>query len=88
MEELDKAVGGLAGNWPILLFTVVLLIINVLGEELWWRGVILPRQQLIMGSLVWIVHGLLWNFFHGYKYWDLFSLLPMSLGLSFVVSKL
>lgn len=36
----------------------------------------------------WIIHGLLWNFFHAYKYWDPISLLPLSLGLSFVVSRL
>ena len=87
-EALDQAAGGLAGNWPVLIVSMILLVINVLGEELWWRGMILPRQELALGAAAWVVHGLMWNFFHAYKYWDLISLLPLSLGLSFVVSKL
>lgn len=59
--------------------------INVVGEELWWRGYILPRQALAFGALTWLVHGLLWTLFHAYKWWDLVGLLPLSLGLSWVV---
>ncbi|MBN1488018.1 MAG: hypothetical protein JW981_10280, partial [Anaerolineae bacterium] len=36
----------------------------------------------------WVIHGVLWTLFHAYKWWDLIALLPMSLGLSFVVSRL
>jgi membrane protease YdiL (CAAX protease family) len=56
------------------------------GEEFWWRGVILPRQQLVFKFVaVWILHSVLWTLFHGYKYWDLLNLLPLSLGLTFAV---
>lgn len=84
-ETLDAAVGGLAGNWPVLVISVLLLIVNVLGEELWWRGLIFPRQQVTFGQWAWVIHGVMWALFHAYKYWDLFSLLPMTLGLSFLI---
>jgi len=83
----DAAVGGLIGNWPFFLVMVVLFVINILGEELWWRGVVLPRQELAFGKWAWVIHGLLWTLFHAYKWWDLLSLLPISLALSFVASK-
>jgi len=85
-ETLEAAVGGLRGNWVVLVASILLLIVNVVGEELWWRGVVLPRQELSFAAWTWVIHGVLWALFHAYKYWDLFSLLPLSLGLAYVVS--
>ena len=84
-ETLDSALGGLRGNWMVLLVSIVLLVVNVVGEEFWWRGVVYPRQELAFGRWVWVIHGAMWALFHAYKHWDLFSLLPMTLGLSFAV---
>jgi membrane protease YdiL (CAAX protease family) len=84
-ETLDLAAGGLRGNWLVLVASVIALMINVVGEEFWWRGYILPRQLLAFGALTWVVHGLLWTGFHAFKWWDLLNLLPLSLGLTWVV---
>jgi membrane protease YdiL (CAAX protease family) len=64
VPTLDTAVGGLRRNWTVLAVTVVLLVVNVLGEEFWWRGVIYPRQELALGRWTWLVHALLWDLFH------------------------
>ena len=48
---------------------VVTLFFNIVGEELWWRGYILPRQELAFGKYTWLVHGLLWACFHLYKWY-------------------
>lgn len=53
-------------NIPYLL---IILIANVFSEELWWRGYILPRQELEHGKYAWIVNGLLWSLFHIWKWW-------------------
>jgi membrane protease YdiL (CAAX protease family) len=37
---------------------------NIIGEELWWRGFIQPRQEPIFGGATWIVQGLLHAAFH------------------------
>jgi membrane protease YdiL (CAAX protease family) len=37
---------------------------NIVGEELWWRGFIQPRQEPIFGSGTWIVQGLLHGALH------------------------
>jgi len=44
--------------WPIFFF------FNIFGEEFFWRGYIQPRQELLNGKLTWLVHGLLWAFWH------------------------
>jgi membrane protease YdiL (CAAX protease family) len=47
----------------------VVLIANVFSEELWWRGYILPRQELEHGKYAWTVNGVLWAIFHLSKWW-------------------
>jgi membrane protease YdiL (CAAX protease family) len=55
----------LSGRWGVLLWLVFsLTVFNIGGEELWWRGIILPRQELVFSRWTWLVHGLLWTLFH------------------------
>ena len=72
------------GNWGLVVFTLVLLFFNIIGEEFWWRGLILPRQELTHGKNTWLIHGTLWALFHAFKYWAVIGLLPVCLALSFV----
>jgi len=60
---------------------------NVLGEEFWWRGYVLPRQELSFGKWTWLIHGLLWSGFHLFMPWDAIRLLPGSLALPFVAQR-
>lgn len=77
----------LAGNWwPVLLYFVI-YVFNVFGEELWWRGYILPRQESSLGAGAWVAHGLFWNLFHWFFYWDLIALLPVCLALSWAAQR-
>jgi membrane protease YdiL (CAAX protease family) len=77
----------LAGAWWLLLGYLAYLTLNVFGEELWWRGYILPRQELAFGRWTWLVHGIFWNLFHSFFYWDLIAYLPGCLALSYVAYK-
>jgi len=76
--------GPVKGDWLLVGITFVVLVFNILGEELWWRGYLLPRQEISLGGKAWFVHGLLWTIFHTFKYWELIAILPVSLALSFV----
>ncbi|MBI1224827.1 MAG: cupin domain-containing protein [Bacteroidetes bacterium] len=51
--------------WPLYFF------FNIMGEELFWRGYILPRQTLLNGHWTWLIQGILWACWH----------LPMGLDL-------
>jgi membrane protease YdiL (CAAX protease family) len=76
------------GHWWIALYyAVVLLFGNIAGEELWWRGYLLPRQELASGSIAWLYHGLFWAGFHVFiqaTVWDLIRMVPTCCALTFV----
>jgi membrane protease YdiL (CAAX protease family) len=40
----------LLGNWWMFIAIFLLLVLNILGEELWWRSYIMPRQELSAGK--------------------------------------
>lgn len=83
-ELLNQAAGGLLrGQWWLLVLHLVTYFFNVVGEELWWRGIILPRQELAFGRFTWLVHGLLWACHHVFKYWNILSLVPVCLLIAF-----
>lgn len=87
-HSLNIIVGGqIVGNWKVIILYFVMLFFNVAGEELLWRGYLLPRQELAFGNKAWIIHGLLWTLFHSFKWWDLISLFPVCLLISFVAQK-
>jgi len=78
----------LHGNWRMALVYLGILVFNILGEEFWWRGYVLPRQELVHGRWTWLVHGILWTLFHAPFWWNLLALLLSTLSLSFVTSRL
>lgn len=84
LRAYDEAVGGFTNNWWPFIAMFVVLFFNIIGEELWWRGVVLPRQELAFGRWVWVVHGVMWAFFHVFKWWDIVTLLPITLGLTYL----
>jgi membrane protease YdiL (CAAX protease family) len=77
----------LAGAWWALPGYLLYVVLNVLGEELWWRGYILPRQEMAFGKWAWLVHGVFWSLFHSFFYWELIMLLPGCLALAYVAQK-
>lgn len=88
MDMLNRSAGGqIRGQWSILLLFVVMYFFNIVGEELWWRGYILPRQELAFGRFTWLVHGLLWACFHVFKWWDILTLMPVCLSVAYISQK-
>ncbi|MEM8535781.1 MAG: CPBP family intramembrane glutamic endopeptidase [Chloroflexota bacterium] len=69
---------------PFWLFCWVTL--AVIGEEIVWRGYVLPGQEVIYGNYAWLINGLLWNIpFHLYTMHNFFSDMPLYLLLPLVV---
>lgn len=87
LSAMDQAFGGLSGNIMALFAFLVFLFFNIIGEEFWWRGYILPRQELAFGKHVWYIHALMWAFFHAFKWWDILAIIPLTLILTFIVWK-
>ncbi len=72
----------------ILLAWLPLYFFNIAGEELWWRGYLLPRQEQTHGSAACLVHGLGLAVFHLPLGVDLtLILLPFLFALPYVVQR-
>ena len=76
------------GNWWLVIAFLGFAIMNVAGEELWWRGYVLPRQELAFGQHTWLLHGVLWILFHVFMPWNLIRYIPGGLALPYVAQKL
>jgi len=83
-ERFNLTAGGLRGNWLAFMMTVIYFFFNIIGEEFWWRGYILPRQELAFGKWTWLIHGVLWASFHVSRWWDIIGLLPAQIVFAYV----
>jgi membrane protease YdiL (CAAX protease family) len=73
--------------WVAVYYTCVLVLGNIAGEELWWRGYLLPRQEAASGAVAWLYNGLLWAAFHLFAQttaWDMIRMMPTCCALAFV----
>jgi membrane protease YdiL (CAAX protease family) len=62
----------LVGNWRVLtLFVISALFNTVLGEELLFRGLLLPRMAAAFGKWDWIMNGLLFGLYHLHQPWGI-----------------
>jgi membrane protease YdiL (CAAX protease family) len=76
------------GRYWILIIWFPFWLLNIGGEELLWRGVMFPRQELVFGNYTWIIHGLGWGLFHIAFGWKLLlTLIPLIFIQSFIVQK-
>ena len=72
----------------ILLVWLPYWILNIMGEEIIWRGVLLPRQAKTSQKFGWLFNGLFWGIFHFAFGWQLFiTLIPMLMILPCIVHK-
>jgi membrane protease YdiL (CAAX protease family) len=64
----------LVGAWSIWgLFVVSALFNTVLGEELLFRGLLLPRMAGAFGKWDWVVNGLLFGLYHLHQPWGILN---------------
>ncbi len=88
LSEAGKMYGvPIQGNYGLVVFEAVFLVINIAGEELFWRGYMLPRQELQHGKRAWLVNGILWSLFHSPIYWMAPALAPGCIALAYVTQK-
>ena len=69
------------GQWWILGLALVSLAFNyVLGEELLFRGVLLPKMAGVFGRWDWVANAVLFGLYHVHKVWVLPSMIASSFG--------
>lgn len=77
----------LAGKWWVALLFIAGWLLNIFGEEFWFRGYLLPRQELALGRRAWIANGLMFGFNHIWQPWNLLLILPTALIGAWVVQR-
>jgi membrane protease YdiL (CAAX protease family) len=76
------------GRYWLLLIWLPYWILNIIGEEFLWRGVMLPRQEVAFGKHSWLVHGFGWGLFHIAFGWQLLiTLIPLLFIQSYIVQR-
>jgi uncharacterized protein len=81
--ESDVGQSFFSGNWPWYAITVAMLLFNtVLGEELLFRGFLLPRMNRAFGRGDWLANGVLFAAYHLHVPWAM----PVALLDSFFLA--
>ncbi len=76
------------GRYWLLIVWLPYWILNILGEEFLWRGVMMPRQEIVFGKYTWLIHGFGWGLFHIAFGWQLLiTLIPILFIQSYIVQK-
>ena len=74
----------LSGNWLWFALIVVMAVFNtVLGEELLFRGLLLPRMRGAFGRADWVANGLLFAVYHLHMPWVIPKALFDTLALAY-----
>lgn len=87
LGELVRSTAGqdfLSGNWPWFAVIVVMALFNtVLGEELLFRGLLLPRMRGVFGRADWLANGVLFAVYHLHMPWVIPKALLDTLALAY-----
>lgn len=76
------------GQWWVLAVAVVSCAFNyVLGEELLFRGVLLPRMAGVFGRWDWLANTVLFSLYHVHKVWNLPMIFLTSLPFSWAARR-
>jgi membrane protease YdiL (CAAX protease family) len=76
------------GQWWILGLTVTSMVFNyLLGEELLFRGVLLPRMSGVFGRWDWVANTVLFGLYHVHKIWFWPSMITSSFGCAWAAKR-
>jgi uncharacterized protein len=76
-------------NWGLFALTVAMCVFNtVLGEELLFRGVLLPRMRGVFGRSDWLANGVLFGLYHLHQPWSMPGAFAEGAMTSYATSRL
>jgi len=86
-DFLDFEPFGQGERWMLLVW-LGMFFFNIVGEEIFWRGYMLPRQEIADVKHAWIINSIFWGVFHRSFGWQLLSILiPTLVILPYAVYK-
>jgi membrane protease YdiL (CAAX protease family) len=79
----------LEGNFQfVLLYFLIGLVFNIFGEEIYYRGYLLPRMRRSFGKWDWVANGVLFTLKHVYQRWLYPGILVGGLSFAFAAGPL
>ena len=79
----------LEGNFLfVLLYFIIGLVFNIGGEEIYYRGYLLPRMRGVFGKWDWVANGVLFTLKHVYQRWLYPGILIGGLSFAFAFGPL
>jgi membrane protease YdiL (CAAX protease family) len=79
----------LEGNYLfVLLYFIIGLVFNIFGEEIYYRGFLLPRMRGVFGKWDWVANGVLFTLKHIYQRWLYPGILVGGLSFAFAAGPL
>jgi membrane protease YdiL (CAAX protease family) len=82
--QSDAFAAFMSGNWVWYAVLVALTVFNtILGEELLFRSLLLPRMQGVFGRWDWVANGVLFAFYHLHMPWTIPATLLDTFALSY-----
>lgn len=60
----------LPGNWTFASLYLLGWFFNIFGEELMFRGLLLPKNELSFPKYAWLFQGVLWGVWHVFWFWQ------------------
>lgn len=79
----------LEGNFLfVLVYFVIGLVFNIFGEELYYRGYLMPKMRGAFGRWDWVANGVLFTLKHVYQRWLYPGILVGGLGFAFTFGPL
>jgi uncharacterized protein len=80
--DSDRGEAFFSGAWGWFAVVVVVVVFNtVLGEELLFRGLLLPRMHAVFGKGDWVANGVLFTLYHLHVPWVMPATLVESIFL-------
>jgi membrane protease YdiL (CAAX protease family) len=77
----------LKGQWGIAIAYFIGWLLNIFGEEFFYRGWMLPRQEVSFEKYAWAVNGTMFCFQHFMQPWNFLAIWPGALFMAFVIQR-
>jgi membrane protease YdiL (CAAX protease family) len=74
-------------QWGVAIAYCIGWVLNILGEEFFYRGWLLPRQEAAFGRWAWLVNGSMFCFQHFMQPWNFLAIWPGALFMAYIVQR-
>ncbi len=75
VHSVQEALPGVvfSGNYLFLILVLFTGSMNIIGEDLLYRGAFIPKLHGLFGKWAWVAGGVIWTFKHSYVWWRMFA---------------